>query len=127
MWIKRYFDLIESQLDNSPIVRQWTVDPERRGRMQGYLRADVLLTDGSRLHFREYVDVAQGVQRITYAYQYMTHDRRLIFRYDNTEHHPQIATHPDHKHEGSEANVVPASAPSLADMLEEIGRRMGAA
>lgn len=102
------------------------MDPERRGRMQGYLRADVLLTNGSRLHFREYVDVAQGTQRITYAYQYMTHDRRLIFRYDNTEHHPQIVTYPHHKHEGSEENVVPAAPPTLADVLVEIGQGMGA-
>ncbi len=122
MWIRRYFDLIASQLDNSPIARQWTMDPERRGRMQGYLRADVLLTDGSRLHFREYIDVAQGVQRITYAYQYMTDDRRLIFRYDNTEHHPQIATYPHHKHEGSEENVIPSFAPTLAAVLAEIER-----
>jgi len=122
LWIERYFDQVEAQLDASPIVSQWTTHPERRGRMQGYLRADVLLIDGSRLHFREYVDVAYGIQRITYAYQYMTHDQQLIFRYDNTEHHPQIATHPHHKHEGSQTNVIPSTPPTLADVLEEIGR-----
>lgn len=122
MLIERYFDLIDRQLGNSPIVSQWTMHPEKRGRLQGYLRADVLLTDGGRLHFREYVDVSQSVQRLTYAYQYMTQDQRLIFRYDNVAHHPQIETYPHHKHVGTEDNVVPSSAPTLADVLDEIGR-----
>ena len=60
MWIRRYFDLIASQLDNSPN--------------------------------------------------------------DNTEHHPQIATYPHHKHEGSEENVIPSFAPTLAAVLAEIER-----
>ena len=90
--------------------------------MQGYVRADVLLMDGSWLHFREYVDVSQTVERLTYAYQYMTQDHKLVFRYDNVAHHPQISTQPHHKHDGSEEHVVASSAPTLAHVLAEIER-----
>ncbi len=127
MLIERYFDLIEQALDGSPFVDRWTMQPERRGRTQGYLRGDAYLVDGSRMHFREYVDVTRSVERATYAYQYMSADQRFIFRYDNTEHHPQIATYPHHKHAGSEENVVASPAPTLAEVLDEIGRGMGAA
>lgn len=106
MLIEQYFLHLQAELENSAVVDEWAMEPERRGRTQGFLRVDVILTNGTLLHFREYVDVAQAVQRLTYAYQYMTQDRSLIFRYDNTDHHPHIATHPHHKHDGSEENVV---------------------
>jgi len=125
--IERYFLLIEQELDNSPFVYHWIMQPERRGRTQGYLRGDVHLVDGSRLHFREYVDVTRSVERATYAYQYMSADQQFIFRYDNVAHHPYISTYPHHKHDGSDANVLPSSAPTLADVLAEIGRVMGLA
>jgi hypothetical protein len=46
----------------------------------------------------------------------------LIFRYDNTGHHKKLGlpTYPHHKHEGSEENVIASSAPTLADVLQEI-------
>lgn len=57
----------------------------------------------------------------------MNPDRSLIFRYDDVAHHPHISTHPHHKHDGSEENVVASSAPTLAAVLEEIGRGMESA
>lgn len=122
MRIERYFESVEQQLESNPLVRHWTMHPERRGRTAGYLRGDVQLVDGSRLHFREYVDVTVSVARATYAYQYMGADQRLIFRYDNVEHHSHISTYPHYKHEGREDNVVASSAPMLVDVLEEIRR-----
>jgi hypothetical protein len=40
----------------------------------------------------------------------------------NTEHHQKLnlPTYPDHKHAGSEDNVVISSAPDLAAVLKEI-------
>ena len=74
------------------------------------------------LHIREFVNVAGAVERQTYAYQYMAVDRRLIFRYDNTDHyaHLQLANPPHHKHDGNETHVVSSSGPTLADVLTEI-------
>lgn len=48
--------------------------------------------------------------------------KQLIFRYDDADHHRELnlPTHPHHKHEGSEANIVAAPAPTLADVLAEI-------
>jgi hypothetical protein len=52
----------------------------------------------------------------------MDAEQSLVFRYDNTGHHKKLnlPTYPHHKHEGSEQMVVPSSAPSLAEVLEEI-------
>jgi hypothetical protein len=74
------------------------------------------------LHVREYVDVAVAIERLTYAYHYIGADGRFRFRYDNTDHHrrPNLPTHPHHKHDGGEEQVVASPAPDLAAVLAEI-------
>ena len=53
---------------------------------------------------------------------YMTADKELIFRYDNTGHHRKLnlSTFPHHKHDRSETNVLASNAPELAEILQEI-------
>jgi hypothetical protein len=48
--------------------------------------------------------------------------QELIFRYDNSGHHRKLnlATYPDHKHDGSEDKIVTSNAPDLAAVLAEI-------
>lgn len=74
------------------------------------------------LHVREYVDVENEVDRLIYAYQYLSSERQLIFRYDNSGHHKKLnlPTYPHHKHDGSESNVVASLSPDLRTVLEEI-------
>jgi len=73
-------------------------------------------------HLREFLDVEITVERLMYAYQYMTASEALNFRYDNTGHHKplNLPTYPHHKHEGSEDHVIASHAPELADVLQEI-------
>jgi hypothetical protein len=40
------------------------------------------------------------------------------FRYDNSPHHPHLATFPSHKH--MEDAVIEAEAPDLTDVLREV-------
>ncbi len=57
-----------------------------------------------------------------YAYQYLSSEKELIFRYDNSPHHKklQLPTYPHHKHEGEENHVIPANPPDLHQILELI-------
>ncbi|GGA19046.1 hypothetical protein CYANOKiyG1_33630 [Okeania sp. KiyG1] len=57
-----------------------------------------------------------------YSYQYMTASKNLIFRYDNTRHHKKLnlPNFPNHKHDGSQENVISSNAPSLIEVLQEI-------
>ncbi len=75
--------------------------------------------DDSTLEIVEKLLVEQLVIRKTrYVYHYQTSDNRLVFRYDNAPHHPEIATYPHHKH--IENQILPASPPDLSDVLREI-------
>ena len=80
------------------------------------------MVDDSQLHIREFIDVEHGIERYTYAYQYMDAAKQLIFRYDDADHHRRLnlPTHPHHKHAGSEGNIVASSGPFLADVLREV-------
>lgn len=53
-----------------------------------------------------------------YAYHYQRADGTLVFRYDNVPHHPEIKTHPHHKH--LDDSVVSTQPPDLGEVLREI-------
>lgn len=65
---------------------------------QGYMTGSVIFEDFSNLHFKEFVDAAQGiVEKLSYSYHYQTADELLIFRYDNARHKPALLFR-EHKH-----------------------------
>jgi len=78
------------------------------------LRVKVELIDGSLLHIRE----ALFSDASKYSYHWQTRGGELLLRWDNAPHHPQISTHPDHKHE--EEQVRPSARVSVEEVLAEI-------
>jgi len=93
--------------------------PDREGIIEGRLR----FWDDSLLEFTETL-VEQEVVLIKtdYAYHYQDADGNLIFRYDNAPHHPEVSTHPHHRH--TPEGVGPADPPDLNDVLREIDERL---
>ena len=124
--IAAYFDQIRAVIAASPVVRVFSLHTEQRSDEIGFVRGDLSFSDGSRLHFREYVYQPEGAaaERFTYTYHYQRADGTLIFRYDNTPHFPGLRNSPHHKHDGDENNVAPSEAPDLAAVLKEIAARL---
>ena len=122
MLIDAYFRQIGDLIEACPIVQSSNVTYDKRARHEGYIRGELFFVDGSMLHVREFVDTQDKIDRLTYVYQYMDASQALVFRYDNTGHHKKLnlPTYPHHKHAGSEHVVVASSAPSLAEVLDEI-------
>jgi hypothetical protein len=120
--IEAYFQQLHETIDSCPIISSFNVTYDKRGNHEGFIRGEAYLVDNSVLHLREFVDVASGIDRLTYVYQYMNAAKELVLRYDNTGHHKNLdlLTYPHHKHEGSEHNVVASPAPDLAAVLSEI-------
>jgi len=111
-----------NMIDSCAAIRLKEVTYEKRGVYEGFIRADLYFADGSMLHFREFIDVEIGPERLMYAYQFVDFSKKLIFRYDNTGHHKKLRlpTYPHHKHQNSEGNVIASEAPELNKVLEEI-------
>ena len=63
-----------------------------------YIRLIILLNKELEIHVREFI-IAGTILR--YSYQLLM-NKKAILRYDNVPHHPEIRTHPHHKHKGNE-------------------------
>lgn len=118
--IEEYFQSILDILSDLPFVSSSDVNFEKRGDLAGFARGRVEFQDGSTLlFFRELIDLRLPLHKIMYAYHYQRADGSLIFRYDNTEHHPSVPTFPHHKHSRND-EVTSSDAPSLEQVLREI-------
>lgn len=53
---------------------------------------------------------------LKYSYSYIKDDK-LILRYDNAPHHPEIQTHPHHKHLKNE--IQPLKKPILTEFIND--------
>ena len=65
---------------------------------EGFIRRIITFIDGSRLHFLEYIRVTNNIPiKLKYRYHYEDTEGNTVFRYDNAQHHKDIATSPYHK------------------------------
>ncbi|HBY96400.1 MAG: DUF6516 family protein [Ardenticatenaceae bacterium] len=119
--IQAYFSQIKATVDQCATTRfvlDANVSFETRPGGQGYLTGSITFTDGSALHFSEFLDAAKGTaDKLMYTYHYQDAGHQLIFRYDNARHRPPLSSL-EHKH--APTQVVEAPAPRLEDVLDEI-------
>lgn len=120
MRLRQHLELIQNILNSRQEItiesfRLQEIAPGREGIIEARLR----FWDGSLLEFVE-VLIEHGVVLVKteYAYHYQDAQNRLIFRYDNAPHHPEISTHPHHKH--TARTIEPAMPPHLGDVIAEI-------
>ena len=119
--LERYFQALQVMIAATANVATSDLTFESRSPSIGFVRGDVHFADGSLLQFRELLDVQKIAPRLMYAYHYQRADGVFAFRYDNAKHFLTLATFPHHKHDGDEEHVVAHAAPTLADVLLEIG------
>ena len=95
---------------------------EARSDEVGYIRGSLVFSDGSILHFREYVALKEGqIEKLSYAYHFQNPEGELIFRYDNARHRPPVQQ-AGHKH--TPEGVTPSTIPTLREVLLEIVARL---
>jgi len=81
------------------------------------LKVKAILNDGSLLYITELH--TSDYQK--YSYHWQKTNGELLIRWDNKSHWKQLATFPDHKHEGG--NVHPSPRVSIDDVLLEIKKK----
>ena len=86
---------------------------------RGNLRIRLRFLDNSLVEVSESIQVIDDTpQWISYRYHYQDSIGNLIFRYDNAPHHPEVKTHPDHKHLFDK--VLASTHPGIETVLKEI-------
>jgi hypothetical protein len=118
--IDTYFRDVEKTLQEFPNIRSSTLKKKQYNARQGYISGSIHFDSGCRLEFMELKDTDRSA-KIKYRYQYMDQQNTRLFRYDNAPHHPNITTHPHHKHNGEE--IIGSCEPTLFDVLLEIAEQ----
>ena len=85
------------------------------------LRADLINSD--RLHISEAWD---DETLIRYAYYWLKQNDELRIGWDNAPHHPEVSTHPHHKHIETQENIQASDKTNLEDVLRLIKTRLEA-
>ena len=109
---------IIAALRHSPLVKDLEVMEVVEEESVQFLRARVEIIDGSLLYVRElfFPDHSK------YSYHWQTQTGKMLLRWDNAPHHPEIPTHPDHKHEGDQ--VAPSARVSVEEVSAELTAKL---
>lgn len=101
----RAFIILSDRVDHWSIVREESLNGA------GLFRYRLALRDGTLLEmFERFAIVAEEVIVLKYSFHWQTDQNGLIKRWDNAPHHPEVASFPNHVHEGDESNVLPHPA-----------------
>jgi hypothetical protein len=69
------------------------------------------MTDGGLLEIAEFFALeANTITVENYKFHWQDSQGRLIKRWDNAPHHPEVESFPHHLHDGSEDKVIPGAS-----------------
>lgn len=118
--IERFIEDLEKTINSSPIVLSSTIQKDFSPDAKTvYIRGNIVFINSSCIEIAIFArEIHSSITIDKYRYHYMNAQRQMIFRYDNAPHHPEISSHPHHKHK--ENAVSASSLPNLKDILNEI-------
>ena len=113
-----YLAHIKSLIILNPQVEQWQIVREAIEDDLGLFRYRLTLSDGSLFEMFEHFQVVAGEVNVSkYSFHWQSSNGQLRKRWDNAAHHPEISTHPNHMHEGSEGKVASHEPVTAEEML----------
>ena len=119
--IEKYFEEIENTISYFEKIRYYTITKKIYNDKQGFISGTINFEKDSQLQFVEVKNVDVN-EKIKYRYHYMDKEKKMIFRYDNAEHHKNIKTFPHHKH--LKDSIIESLEPNLFDILLEIEEKI---
>lgn len=116
-----HFSEIQSLIRSSIFVENVDVEYDVKSRSIGIVHGMLGLIDGSTLQFMELINIKRDkVIHLKYRFHLMNVNDEMVFRYDNSPHHPEITTYPHHKHVKGEKVPRRSKEVGLRDVLLEI-------
>lgn len=85
--------------------------------MRANLRFKLRWSEDAFLEVSEAIEL-RGDSLIWLSYRYHFQSVDLLLRYDDAPHHPELATHPEHRHQGT--GVGAGRHPDLEVFLQEV-------
>lgn len=117
--IVEYFERVQILIKELSTVEIERYEEQVLSEERGNLSIRLRYFDNSLLEISEAIHIIKGTFTwLSYRYHYQNPDGSIIFRYDNTPHHPDVDTYPDHKHAGE--SVLSAARPDIEKVLSEV-------
>lgn len=121
--ITKCFKKIERYLEAyGHIVEDYILNKQIFTREKGAIDGEVFFIDESRLDFLEVVNTNKPA-KAKYRYHFMDEANKMVFRYDNARHHPELKTFPNHKHT-QDGSVFENGEPDIKEILVEIEKHI---
>jgi hypothetical protein len=105
----------------SDIIRSYEVVQYEIAGLNSRLKLKIVFANGTELYVR---DILLDGRRRKYAFHWQEGSGRLIARWDNAAHWPEIETFPHHKHLGESGQVVASEGTTLEEVLAVIRATM---
>ncbi|HWV45605.1 MAG TPA: DUF6516 family protein [Nitrospira sp.] len=119
MSVADYVADIRRHILDTPHIVSHSLGYEERPPLGAIVNGSVTFADGSRVHFKEFLQFRPVTARLKYAYHYISSTHALIFRYDNARDPAarHLSTYPDHLH--TPDGLFPSFSPTFASVLRE--------
>ena len=108
--------IIQKYVNNGYIL-SFNFSVEARSDYIGFIQGSLEFLQGSRLFFRQYVDLQESIEKLSYSFHYQDQENNLIFRYDNAQHKPDLG-YVEHKH--IKDKIIPSKIPDIEQVILEI-------
>lgn len=122
--LQQYLDSVASEIDSlhSIYVEKYEeviLTPHRCN-----LRIRIRFVDQHLLEINEAAIIFNDrCQYLNYRYHFEDGHHTLIFRYDNSPHHQEVSSFPDHKHTIN--GVSETEKPSILELINEVKKILG--
>jgi septum formation topological specificity factor MinE len=108
--------IIQKYVDNGYIM-SFNFSVDTKSNYIGFIQGSLEFLQGSQLFFREYVDLQESIEKLSYSFHYQDQYNNLIFRYDNAQHKPDLG-YSEHKH--IRDKIMPSKIPEIEQVILEI-------
>jgi hypothetical protein len=104
---REYYAGVQKAILAAPHVIQTDISFDEVSEEECYIRGVVTPRGGFELHITEYVVTEPEFKRLKYRFHLQTSENKMIVRWDNAPHRPEVETHPDHIHIGKTVEANP--------------------
>lgn len=104
---RAYYASVQKAILAAPHVIQSDISFDEVSEEECYIQGKLTLAGGYELHIAEYVFTEPEFKRQRYRFHLQSADSKMIARWDNAAHHPEVKTHPDHLHVGEKVKANP--------------------
>ena len=108
--------IIQKYVDNGYIL-SFNFSVDARSNYIGFIQGSLEFIQGSKLFFREYVNLQESIEKLSYSFHYQDQDYNLIFRYDNAQYKPDLG-YVEHKHIRNK--IISSEIPDIEQVILEI-------